>query len=310
MELSKHLVLVDDAIIAFWKDGDAWSSSTWDGYTVHTLDRNDVGGLEEIIDKLVELAQSGSLYIVTDGNLWLDTEGGSTLLDRARSMDQFQRGVVYSSEPLLSEELTNAENVFALTREMVEDKVRQLEIVAAEVRQIKEFFETGRKPATYVANEKARQLSSAIHRLENLALPLRLDIETLQSSGTNDETVLEMFSDYFNTDDPLGFLSRGRLFPNEHIGLEGEVVDILKSVQGAEGVNRTTLLDLFRVNGEPSPAKVCSAWSLDAIRNDAVANRSDREWLRETLNQIAARIVELAEQVRHVRKAAGEPGNT
>jgi hypothetical protein len=155
-----------------------------------------------------------------------------------------------------------------------------------------------------------RQLSTAIHHLENLALPLKLDIETLQSCGADSKTVREVYEDYFNPVDPIGYLLPNRAFAGGRAGIEGEAVNVLNLISRMVDNAGENLLDQYRERDAISPLKVRSEWSLDDVRNQALANCNSQEWLVEALSHVAARISELAEQLRLVRKATVEQRKT
>jgi hypothetical protein len=300
VEFAKVLVLVDDSQRGFWMADQRWDVNEWREYDRCTLDGKSFTDTLELVNECEKRSKTGFLYIVTDGHLWGDPEGGSKLLEAATAILNFRLGVVYSSDPQIGKSLAGADTIMAITRDESAESVRR----------IKEFFDTGQKPSVYALDETARQLSTAIHHLENLALPLKLDIETLQSCGADSKTVREVYEDYFNPVDPIGYLLPNRAFAGGRAGIEGEAVNVLNLISRMVDNAGENLLDQYRERDAISPLKVRSEWSLDDVRNQALANCNSQEWLVEALSHVAARISELAEQLRLVRKATVEQRKT
>jgi|GEM_PF-5810174 len=79
-----------------------------------------------------------------------------------------------------------------------------------------------------LAGDPAAVVSRAIHLVKNLALPIRLDLETLSQKGYNVECVREIKQEYFSSKAPYGYLRNSHEFESGEKGLARHLVHELE----------------------------------------------------------------------------------
>jgi hypothetical protein len=290
---NKLLALVDDRATNFWTGKPLWNSDHWNGYKLLLLDGDSVGSINDVHEKLRVVEHSIELFVVTDGHLWNDPKGGAKVLLDAKSNRAFRRGVVYSDDPQLCGELSHADNIIALTRTPESERIQQ----------IKDFFEKGRKPEEFERSEASRRLSAAIHGLENLAIPIRIDAETLNPTNSGGATLSEdmvndIHGDYFGPD---GYLTKEKVFLNGN-GIENEIAAVLGPLITVERKTLAQILDGFLTGGRVDPTKAEKRLKIKEARDDTDSCHV-AETLRDRLAAISEAIRGLAERLRNIRDA-------
>jgi len=163
---------------------------------------------QRFCDAISMFSRDNPVYVVTDANFGGDSEGGSNLLRKLVDDKMLVRGVVFSTALSILPTLGKGP--------ICEIKDDRIKTVAAKIRH---FLLTGEMPVPDPETQ-IQSLSRAIHQLENLALPLRLDFETLEGRESETATVEAIWADYFGPPaDGGGFLLLERSFSDGIHGL-------------------------------------------------------------------------------------------
>ena len=285
--MTLRLLLIDDN--TFWKRKEFWNADNWNDFPTTTLNANEFTDLPECLISIHSILEESStkICIVTDAHLWFNQSDGSDLLKAVSNHKLFQAGVVYSSAFSVDEILQDAGKVIGLTRGATQEL------------QILEFFRSGRKPLAYEITQKASQFSHAVHSLENLVLPLQLDIETLKDEGLGTTIVEEIFKDYFSKFDPVGYLSEKKEFTNGRLGIEAEVDAILEAIAN---IDTTRLQNPLRTPETTATTKANQKPIVDQARDALPTHPGRRKWLIATLDGISNEISDLANRIRAISK--------
>jgi hypothetical protein len=255
------------------------------GYVLSKIDGKKAGAIEDVVENIPSVTDADRLFIVTDGNLWGESEGGAKILLGANEERSLFRGVVYSDDPRLCEGVRRADNVIAVTRTPE----------AKRIQQIKDFFDTGRKPDEFERSESTRRLSLAIHGVENLAFPIRTDAGFLCE---NKADLDEVFGDNLGHN---GYLTRNRSFENGN-GIESQIAHFLAPLVGLKAV----ALGEFLTEGKVDPEKIEVGLKIRAAREAGRSMKSgakDAEKLREQLECVSNSLGDLVNALRKVRDA-------
>ena len=153
-----------------------------------------------------------------------------------------------------------------------------------------------------------QRLSCAIHGLENLAVPLRIDVETLDAmetdgSGGSAKLLEDVWREYFGEN---GYLTENRTFTDTISGLEGEILRFVAPLVGMDSTNQCMILNSFLSNRSIDSGKVAKEMKIAKARaavgklsldetNEAVSS------LRNHLQAVAGAIRNLATELRYVR---------
>jgi len=152
-----------------------------------------------------------------------------------------------------------------------------------------------------------QKLSRAIHGLENLAVPLRIDVETLDAMETEGSAKLleDVWREYFGQN---GYLTENRRFTDTSSGLEGEILRFVAPLVGMDSTKRCKILNSFLSNRSIDPVKVAGEMKIAKARAengslslDATNEATSR--LRNHLQAVAGAIRSLAYELRNVRDA-------
>lgn len=298
-EQNRLLVLIDDNRAPFWsRDADAWADSAWSGYSF--VYRGRTAGDQTVQDVLTAVAESSAnqeIYVVSDANLWGDPLGGSKVLNHLLNRGALAFGVVYSSEPSLDGAAQKSLKVIPMVRESPTQGVSS----------IREFFEMGVKPAEVVRDEIDHFLPLAVHRLENLAMPLRVDAGTL----CDDPSLVDaVYLDYFSDTKPYGYLTLENEFPSKCRGLACEITRILNEIKHVDGLGNSDVLTDLLVDRSFSDDMLDQYLELSSTLQIAPSKTDDKEWIVNILNGLVGKIDSIANEIHSVRrdKAADSGG--
>jgi hypothetical protein len=146
-----------------------------------------------------------------------------------------------------------------------------------------------------------RQLSMSIHQIENLVLPLRLDVETLETRETESDVVEAIWKDYFDaTVTGGGFLMSSRTFSEGASGIESEIARILNSVRTVSGILEGPICKGLGTPQGFNPDKVSAFLGIDIVRPDADSLK-DQSNLKKTLAGVRDKIIDLSKELRTLR---------
>lgn len=176
----------------FWLGNSEWDDEKWNQFQISRIDGNCAMTPEAFVRKIIEELNkynSAEFFVVTDGNFGRNRLGGSALLKLLDSKG-IKKGVVYSEDPQLDQSLQNKGKYIFLRRETND--------LACQV--IQNFFLNNIIPIQGGREERIGLLSQAIHRLQNVFLPVTLDAATLKDMKVDDPNVIgEIFREHFGS---------------------------------------------------------------------------------------------------------------
>lgn len=298
----KTVVFCDDQS-GFWLNRSEWQD--WPDWRILSVANPEFEGdvVADMKREINNLGIQGPFYVVTDANFGAGLHlGGAKLLAELFELKQIHRGVVYSPEPE-SGQLLDRQIAAGLACAVENDQRSDLE--KTEV--IRAFLETGKAPAPST-NTQIHVLSKAIHRLENLALPLRLDLETLDARRSEAEVVDAIWEDYFSLpSDGGGFLLPTRTFTEGTLGIEKEIIRTLDSVRSVPKVIEGKRWKALDSGKGFAPKTVSKELGIDAARKNANSFKGKSKDLEMTLTQVLDRIIKLANELRELRNQLEAP---
>jgi hypothetical protein len=216
---------VDDARAGWWDKSLSWTG--WEGWQIEKVNRSawkDYRSFDvDVVDLIRTYCRKHDLervYVVTDAQFGNDGGGGAKLLRALLDLDLLERGVIYSSEPRLDGLVSS--RIIAVTP-------------TVSVGAIQRFLLDGVGPEES-CEERDMVLAAAIHSLKNAILPLKYDLETLESDGS---TIDAITTDYFGGE--AAYLSAGGHFGDVK-GLETYVTTVLRRKHGASGISANAIV--------------------------------------------------------------------
>jgi hypothetical protein len=309
--MRKLLFLVDDRAPSFWELGD-WPDASWPEEWV--MQKTTWAALQQSEDPVKDLYESIStilencsekFFVVADSRFG-NRHGGGRLLRELynRWPNRFIRGVVYSSDPELPAGMPQSKFIKVSAGAQLGDSIA-----------IRSFLEKGTAPRSLVQSLASKVLSMAIHDIEDLAYPLRLDAETLASEP-------EQFSiirrEYF--EGATGYLgsesttwsSREAIVSVGAVNLERRVIQVLeREVDGSSARSAVVCFhpeDQLRKHWNAASGYPPECTRLIQLlgrlrRTTASGGLSDSSTLKEALQEV---IVQLAEITGSLRAALTE----
>lgn len=290
--VSNFLVLVDDIEIGFWNNRPEFEPSQWPKWQMRFMDGEHYSETKTVIEEIQQLLNQGPVHVITDGQLFDGTKG-SHVLEAIIDHVNFRKGVVFSSDPFVSDKLKETGRVIGLDREPFSDQVSQ----------IRTFFESLPKSLNLATSDN---ITTAIHSLENLALPLTMDFDTLATSHFDASTAAEIYRDYFNVQVPVGYLASDRCFHGQSDGLEGAVKRTLDPLKALSVPSINDILAPYVDNDSVSLMQIRLQLKLSAIRSEAASKASDVQWLRDSLQLISGTLLLLAKSLRQHRASVSQ----
>jgi hypothetical protein len=166
---------------------------------------------------------------------------------------------------------------------------------------LENWVEKGSPDMSILLTVSNRQLSMSIHQLENLVLPLRLDVETLEARGTEPDVVEAIWMDYFDANaKDAGFLLSSRAFSKGTSGIENEIAQILGSVRTVPGIlEGPARQGLLSAHGFDQ-TKVSVFLGIEEARTNPDSLKGKAE-LKQTLTQVRDKIIALSNELRTLR---------
>lgn len=302
--MRKIVAFCDDSDTSpFWSSNDqsraGFSDQEWGAeWEIHRLacpGDSDSSWTQRFFEAISNVATAASVYVVTDANFGGDGHGGSRLLGELLHRQKLVRGVVFSTA-LPSDPSPGDTTICAIK----DDRS------AAVATKIRHFLETGCAPAPDPETQ-IQTLSRSIHQLENLALPLRLDVETLEARRVEPDVVKAVWEDYFSSPaDGGGFLLSVRTFTEDTSGIENEIIRILESVRSVPRVTEREMWKALDSDQGFSREKVAKELGIADARDKADSLKSKPDDLKENLAKLRTNIIALANELRELRNQLEE----
>jgi hypothetical protein len=303
--MSPLLFFVDDHEHGFWTLGD-WAEATWPaGWETHTISwetlENKTGDpvtdIANAISEEVNSHPTEEFFVVSDSRFghW---HGGGRLLEELlqRCGGRLLRGVVYSTNPKLPSGLPPGRFLKFETGTGPSDSAA-----------IRSFLETGLTPEIIAESMASRVLSMAIHSLEDLAYPIRLDAETLAGEPEKYE---EIRLEYFQG--TTGYLVAEKPFPSGNgeegrtdiTGLEQRIIQVVeREVDGSSA--RAAVARFHRDERSRQQWKMCSEVPPECARLVEVLKRIRSTAASGGLRDQSALAKALREVVDHIDDITG-----
>ena len=247
------LFLVDNAPLGFWR---SWNLAAFEErFEVVPRPRATARGVHDEIQE--------SVYVITDNYMGTNPTAGQELLAALWQDGRLRRGIVYSGEPGEESGDILLSVVWPVTRDDGVGNMEQL---------LLEFLLHGRRAAELECDKYVECLTNAIHALENVALPIRVDLDTLlNAKNTEPETRREIWTAHFEPGN--GYLSQGRQFPAPD-GAEGSVQGVARVVahylrRKSSGVSASRLVsDYLPASASDATVALISRVSDEAASHD------------------------------------------
>ncbi len=277
----------------FWHGRKEWLDGEWPEWELRRIAAPGESGpwVERFVNEIRSVAGDKPIYVVTDGNFGSDMYGGAQLLNVINS--RLVRGVVLSIEPHLLPEQGLSLKLWAL-----EDGH-----TGHEAELVRQFFVDGTRGGISGLDHSIRLLSRTIHGLENLAVPLRIDAETLSvgieaREVMKSQTIRDILSANFAKEGDarakeLGYLSRDRPFTESRNGIEGEIARLIAPLASLECVSRCTAFKSLILAGRIDEKVLESHLNVEQARKTAAELYGQ---IKDTIADNA--IVEVAEPLR------------
>ncbi|MCK4786480.1 MAG: hypothetical protein KAV87_22165 [Desulfobacteraceae bacterium] len=261
--MPKILFLIDDQS-GKWMTKAVWFPKEWSGWDVVTFNQSAIRSIDKtavqaffgLVSEHVLNNNINAFYVVTDAQMGRNASAGAELLELLLDKG-LVRGVVYSSNPVLTDKATASGKCAVVIRGAQND-----------VAIIRAFFENGIWPKEYLRSIAVRVLSEAIHRLDNTLLPLRADVETLSAQNLDTGVLNLVWEDYFGKVDGTAYLSKKSKVhawtSAEHNSECGDICELFSGVWACvsqfvgEGNNGGELLNAFETAVGNARTRTCN----------------------------------------------------
>jgi len=274
----------DDSAKPFWYGRREWDDTSWPEWEVKRIAQPGGHGpmYQRFINEINKHSASGAIFVVTDANFGAGPRDGAQLLKMLN--DRVVRGVVFSVEPELLTEQELSEKLWRVVDHLSGEE-------AATIRQ---FLKDGARGGPDGVRDRNLLFSRAIHALENLAVPIRMDIGTLSEPSLLDEIFLENLG-------LGGYLAEERSFARSS-GIEAEIAYYLRPLAAL----KVTALEPYLTEGKIDREKVRVELRIKAAREESNAMTAAGrtvDKVRSALEGVATALTDLADTLRHGRNA-------
>jgi hypothetical protein len=297
MNKEKTLFLCDDSPDApFWLNRPEWDAAAWKGWRLVPISapgrrRPWVDRFEAAINSK---APQGKIYVVTDAHFGSDEPaglGGASLLKKLGT--RLVRGVVFSRDPHLLSEQERSQTVKSVVNRNRADDADSIRL----------FLAGGQMDSAQELSSASRLLSTIVHDLENLAVPIRTDIEFLKEIAKEkrqDSMALlkSVWSGNLGSTSDAGapgYLTLEQRFLSGAAGLECEVARLLELAAPLKCVKQSGALNGLLVEDRIDATKVAEYLNIGESRDGA--SRFAGGWKSGRSKEISDKARSLCDQI-------------